>query len=178
MIVEKLWESFTSPYDLMFVFFMFVNCLPFWLLISECSFRYFERVMDFFATVVRQHGVVKGTLIILAGMCFFSLSFYLLCSVTVDFIRDHYSSLNCPDETTCLSGIANSEPHLNEDLSNRAQDSENEIGSEQNQWIESWRLSRRRNFPNSCKGGFICMFSLISVVLTATGISNGPPFSK
>jgi len=29
MIVEKLSESFTSPYDLMFVFFMFVNYLPF-----------------------------------------------------------------------------------------------------------------------------------------------------
>ena len=89
--------------------------------------------MDFLAAVIREHGVVKGTLIILGGVCFFSLSFYLLCSVTVDFIRDHYPSLNCPDETTCLSGIANSEPHLNEDLSNRAQDSENEIGSEQNQ---------------------------------------------
>ena len=160
MIVEKLSESFTSPYDLMFVFFMFVNCLPFWLLISERSFRYFERVMYFFATVIIQHGVVRGTLIILAGTCFFSLSFYLLCSVTVDFIRDHYPSLNCPYGATCLSGIVNSEPHLNEDLSNRAQDSENEIGSEQSQWIESWRLSRRRNFPNSCKGGFICMFSL------------------
>jgi len=120
MIVEKLSESFTSPYDLMFVFFMFVNYLPFWLLISERSFRHFERVMDFFAAVIRQHGAVRGTLIILAGMCFSSLSFYLLCSVTVDFIRDHCPSLNCPDETTCLSGIVNSEPHLNEDLSNRA----------------------------------------------------------
>ena len=104
----------------MFTFFLFVSNKLLSLLIFNRSFRYFERVMDFFAAVIRQHGVVKGTLIILAGMCFSSLSFYLLCSVTVDFIRDHCPSLNCPDETTCLSGIVNSEPHLNEDLSNRA----------------------------------------------------------
>ena len=128
MIIEKLSEFFTSPYDLMFIFFLFVSYVILSLLIFDRSFRYFERVMDFFAAVIRKHGAVKGTLIILAGMCFFSLSFYLLCCVTVDFIRDHYPSLNCPDETTCLSGIVNSEPHLNEDLSNRAQDFENEIG--------------------------------------------------
>ena len=128
MIIEKLSESFTSPYDLMFIFFLFVSYVILSLLIFDRSFRYFERVMDLFAAVIRKHGVVNGTLIILAGMCFFSLSFYLLCSVTVDFIRDHYPSLNCPDETTCLSGIVNSEPHLNEDLSNRAPDFENEIG--------------------------------------------------
>ena len=131
IIIEKLSESILSPYDIMFFFFIFVNYLPFWLLISERSFRYFERIMDFLAAVIREHGVVKGTLIILGGVCFFSLSFYLLCSVTIDFLRDHYPTLNCPDESTCLSGIVNSEPQLNEDLSNRAEDPENEIGSEQ-----------------------------------------------
>ena len=131
IIIEKLSESLLSPYDIMFFFFIFVNYLPFWLLISERSFRYFERIMDFLAAVIREHGVVKGTLIILGGVCFFSLSFYLLCSVTIDFLRDHYPTLNCPDESTCLSGIVNSEPQLNEDLSNRAEDPENEIGSEQ-----------------------------------------------
>ena len=119
--------------------------------------------MDFFATVVRQHGVVKGTLIILAGMCFFSLSFYLLCSVTVDFIRDHYPSLNCPYETTCLSGIVNSEPHLNEDLSNRAQDSENEIGSEQTNELRVGGYQEDETSQTAVKGVlFVCFLLLAS----------------
>ena len=80
IIIEKLSESFTSPYDLMFTFFLFVSNKLLSLLIFNRSFRYFERVMDFFAAVIRQHGVVKGTLIILAGMCFFSLSFYYALS--------------------------------------------------------------------------------------------------
>ena len=80
IIIEKLSESFTCPYDLMFTFFLFVSNKLLSLLIFNRSFRYFERVMDFFAAVIRQHGVVKGTLIILAGMCFFSLSFYYALS--------------------------------------------------------------------------------------------------
>ena len=134
--------------------------------------------MDFFAAVIRQHGAVKGTLIILAGMCFFSLSFYFLFSVTVDFIRDHYPSLNCPDETTCLSGIVNSEPHLNEDLSNRAQDSENEIGSEQTNELRVGGYQEDETSQTAVKGVLFVCFLLFSVVSTATGISNGPPFSK
>ena len=111
--------------------------------------------MDFFAAVIRQHGVVRGTLIILAGMCFSSLSFCLLCSVTVDFIRDHCPSLNCPDETTCLSGIVNSEPHLNEDLSNRAQDSENETGSEQTNELRVGGYQEDRVSVNAVNNHFL-----------------------
>ena len=111
--------------------------------------------MDFFAAVIRQHGAVRGTLIILAGMCFSSLSFYLLCSVTVDFIRDHCPSLNCPDETTCLSGIVNSEPHLNEDLSNRAQDSENETGSEQTNELRVGGYQEDRVSVNTVNNHFL-----------------------
>ena len=155
IIIEKLSESFTSPYDLMFTFFLFVSNKLLSLLIFNRSFRYFERVMDFFAAVIRQHGVVRGTLIILAGMCFSSLSFYLLCSVTVDFIRDHCPSLNCPDETTCLSGIVNSEPHLNEDLSNRAQDSENETGSEQTNELRVGGYQEDRVSVNTVNNHFL-----------------------
>ena len=109
---------------------------------------------------------------------FFSLSFYLLCSVTVDFIRDHFPNYNCPDETTYLSGIVNSEPHLNEDLSNRAQDSENEIGLEQTNELRVGGYQEDETSQTAVKGVLFVCFLLISVVLTATGISNGPPFSK
>ena len=70
LIIEKLSESFTSPYDLMFIFFLFVSNMLLSLLIFDRSFRYFERVKDFFAAAIRQHGVVKVIFIILAGMCF------------------------------------------------------------------------------------------------------------
>ena len=86
---------------------------------------------------------------------FFSLSFYLLCSITVDFIRDHYPSFNCPDETTCLSGIVNSEPHLNEDLSNRAQDSENETGSEQTNELRVGGYQEDRVSVNTVNNHFL-----------------------
>ena len=129
--------------------------------------------MDFLAAVIRQHGVVKGTLIILGGVCFFSLSFYLLCSVTIDFLRDHYPTLNCPEESTCLSGIVNNEHHLSEDLSNRAQDSDNEIDSEQTNELRIGGYEDDEISQRAVKGVLFACFFLISVVLTATGISNG-----
>ena len=86
---------------------------------------------------------------------FFSLSFYLLCPVTVDFIRDHYPSLNCPDEATCLSEIVNSEHHLNEDLPDTAQDSENEIGSEQTNELRVGGYQEDRVSVNAVNSHFL-----------------------
>ena len=114
--------------------------------------------MDFLAAIIRQHGVVKGTLIILGGVCFFSFSFYLLCSVTIDFLRDHYPTLNCPDESTCLSGIVNSEPQLNEDLSNRAEDSENEIGQEQTNELRVGEYQEDETSQTAVKGVYLYVF--------------------
>ena len=118
--------------------------------------------MDFLAAIIRQHGVVKGTLIILGGVCFFSFSFYLLCSVTIDFLRDHYPTLNCPDESTCLSGIVNSEPQLNEDLSNRAEDSENEIGQEQTNELRVGGYQEDETSQTAVKGVYLYVFSYLA----------------
>ena len=136
-------------------FLLFVSYILLSLLIFDHSFRYFERVKDFFAAVIIQHGVVKGIFIILAGICFFSLSFYLLCSVTIDFIRDHFPTLNCPDETTCLSGIVNSEPHLNEDSSDSPQDSENEVGPEETNELKVGGYKEDRVSVNAVNNHFL-----------------------